>query len=109
MYERLEEYGGQAINIDFYDTPEELKVEYLDVSEGVSAEILYAAEFDKNTNLGTTYLGRIDMTRSDKIKAEERFQYESRLIHKGNYKKVQFVRYYWTKELVNNSCPKHTI
>ena len=27
----------------------------------------------KNSDLGTTYLGRIDMTRSDKIKVEEKF------------------------------------
>ena len=29
--------------------------------------------FDENSDLSTTYLGRIDMTRASKIKAEERF------------------------------------
>ena len=31
------------------------------------------AKFDENSNLSTMYLGRIDMTQSDKIKVEERF------------------------------------
>ena len=30
-------------------------------------------KFNENLNLSTTNLGRIDMTRSDKIKGEERF------------------------------------
>ena len=30
-------------------------------------------KFDENSDLSTTYLGRVDKTRSDKIKAEERF------------------------------------
>ena len=29
--------------------------------------------FDENSDLSTTYLGRIDMTRASKIKAEEKF------------------------------------
>ena len=39
-----------------------------------SSEVMYTAKFDENTDLGTTYLGRIDMTRSDKIRAEKKFQ-----------------------------------
>ena len=30
-------------------------------------------KFDENSDLSTTYLGRIDITRASKIKAEERF------------------------------------
>ena len=33
----------------------------------------HAIKFDENSDLSTTYLVRIDMTKSDKIKAEERF------------------------------------
>ena len=29
--------------------------------------------FDENSDLSTTYLGRVDITRSGKIKVEERF------------------------------------
>ena len=40
---------------------------------GVRSEVLCTTEFDENSDLSTTYLGRTDMTRSDKIKVEERF------------------------------------
>ena len=35
--------------------------------------MVYASKFDENSDLSTTYLGQVDMTRSTKIKAEERF------------------------------------
>ena len=35
--------------------------------------MLITTKFDENSDLSTTYLGRINMTRLDKIKAEERF------------------------------------
>ena len=39
----------------------------------VKLEISYTTKFDENSDLSTTYLGRIDITRSDKIKVEEKF------------------------------------
>ena len=41
--------------------------------EEVKPEVLNTTKFDENTDLGTTYLGRIDMTRLDKIEVEEKF------------------------------------
>ena len=35
--------------------------------------MVYASKFDENPDLSMTYLGQVDMTRSTKIKAEERF------------------------------------
>ena len=35
--------------------------------------MLHTTRFDKNSNLSITYLGKIDMTRAGKIKAEEKF------------------------------------
>ena len=35
--------------------------------------MLSTTKFDANSDLGTTYLGKIDMARASKIKAEERF------------------------------------
>ena len=35
-----------------------LKGEHLDVYEGVKSEILYIAEFDNSSDLGTAYLGK---------------------------------------------------
>ena len=50
-----------------------LKSKYLDVHEGVYAEMVYANIFNENSDLSTTYLGQTKMTRDTKIKAEERF------------------------------------
>ena len=36
-------------------------------------EMIYANKFNENSDLSTTYLGQIRMTRDTKIKAEERF------------------------------------
>ena len=35
--------------------------------------MISTTRFDENSDLSTTYLGRIDMTRASKIKAEEKF------------------------------------
>ena len=40
--------------------------------EGICLEILSTTRFDEKSDLRTTYLGKIDMTRGSKIKAEER-------------------------------------
>ena len=47
--------------------------EYLDVYEGIQSEILSTTRFDENSDLSTTYLGRVDTTKTSKIKAEETF------------------------------------
>ena len=62
-----------AIDLDFGDTPEKLKGEYLDVYEGIQSEILSTTRFDKNVDLSTTYLGKVDTSKVNKIKAEELF------------------------------------
>ena len=40
--------------------------------EGVKSEVLSNNKFDENSDLSTTYLGRIDMTRESKSKVEEK-------------------------------------
>ena len=59
--------------LDFGDTPEKLKGEYLDMYKGIQSEVINSNWFDGNSDLSTTYLGRIDITRAIKIKAEETF------------------------------------
>ena len=39
-----------------------LREEYLDRYEGVKSEIVDTTRFDENSDLSTTYLGRVDMT-----------------------------------------------
>ena len=41
--------------------------------DGVKSEVLSTTKFDENSDLSTTYSGRINMTRLDTIKAEKRF------------------------------------
>ena len=57
----------------FGDNLHVLKPEYLDLYEGVHADIVYSNRFDECSDLSTTYLGRTDMTRETKVKAEENF------------------------------------
>ena len=48
--------------------------EYLYLYEGVNkSEVFSTTKFDENSDLSTTYLDRIDITRASKIKAEEKF------------------------------------
>ena len=41
--------------------------------EGIQSEILSTTRFDENSDLCTTYLGRLDMIKNSKVKAEESF------------------------------------
>ena len=72
-YDRLKEEDRQVIEIDFGNTPDKLKGEYLDMYDRVKSEVLSTTKFDENSDLSTTYLGRIYITRLDKIKAEDKF------------------------------------
>ena len=63
----------ETIDIDFGMYPDILKLKYLDMYEGVYAEMVHANKFNENSDLSTTYLGQTTMTRETKIKAEERF------------------------------------
>ena len=65
------------MDIDFGTYPDILKSKYLDVYEGVHAEMVYANKFNENSDLSTTYLGQTKMTKDTKIKAEERFSINS--------------------------------
>ena len=62
-----------VINLDFGPTPHILKEEYLHVYKGIQSEILNTLRFDKNSDLSTTYLGKSDSSKIDKLKAEESF------------------------------------
>ena len=41
--------------------------------EGIQSEILNTKRFDENSDLSTTYLGKSDKCKNDKIKAEESY------------------------------------
>ena len=41
--------------------------------KGIQSEVISTTRFDENSDLSTTYLGRIDIIRESTIKAEEKF------------------------------------
>ena len=60
--------------LDFGTVPQNLQEEYLDVYEGIQSDIVSSSRFDKNFDISTTYLGKIENKESqDKLKAEESF------------------------------------
>ena len=59
------------LELDFGHMPDILKEEYLDVYEGMQSEILDTTRFDENSDLSTSYLGKADKSKNNKIKAAE--------------------------------------
>ena len=59
--------------LSYHYTPEKVRREYLDMYKGVQLGILHTTRFDESSDLSKTYLGKTDMTRATKIKAEETF------------------------------------
>ena len=58
--------------MDFGTTPQKLQEEYMDVYEGIHSEIVSSNRFDENSDISTTYLGKIENRGiKDKLKAEE--------------------------------------
>ena len=73
LYLKLKEEKRETLDVDFGLYPDITKSRYLDVYEGIYAEMVYANKFNENSDLSTTNLGRTEMTRDTKIKVEERF------------------------------------
>ena len=73
LYFKLKGEERQTLDINFGTYPDILKSKYLEVYEGIYAEMVYTNKFNENLDLSTTYLGQTKMTRDTKIKAEEDF------------------------------------
>ena len=58
---------------DFGTTPQKLQGEYMDIYEGIHSEVVRSNRFDENSDISTTYLGRVNKENSNKLKAEESF------------------------------------
>ena len=61
------------LEINLVDNLDISKEEYLDRYEGVKSEIVDTTRFDENSDLSTTYLGKINMTRDKDLIVEEKF------------------------------------
>ena len=73
LYLKLKGEERETLDVDFGIYPDTLKSKYLDVYEGIYAEMVYANKFNENSDLSMTYLGQIEMMRDTKIKTEKRF------------------------------------
>ena len=51
-----------SLRVDLTDAPNGSKEEYFDKYEGVISELLNTTKFDENTDLSTTYIGKLRMT-----------------------------------------------
>ena len=68
------------MDVDLGIYPDILKSKYLDVYEGVYAEMVYANKFNENSDLSTMYLGQTKVPRDTNFKVEEKiFHYWSRI------------------------------
>ena len=64
--------------------PLKLHEEYLEVSEGIQSDIVNTTRFNENSDLSTTYLGRSNRARNDKLKQKNHFQFQNMNIHQVN-------------------------
>ena len=64
--------GKEFRELDFGTVRQNLQEEYLDVYEGIQSDIVSSGRFDENSDISTTYLGKIESKEGqDKLKAEE--------------------------------------
>ena len=61
------------LKVNLVESSGRSREEYLDRYEGVKPEIVDTTRFDENSDLSTTYLGRIDMTWDEDLMVEQRF------------------------------------
>ena len=59
--------------LDLCTMLQKIQEEYMDIYEGIHSEIVSSNRFDENSDLSTTYLGRVDKENQPKLKAEESF------------------------------------
>ena len=84
LYKSLNNDQTIKTSLNFGNSPESLKTEYLDIYKGVHAEVINTDKFDEDTDISTTYLGKVDMTRSTEVKAEENFPMTARGYTRGH-------------------------
>ena len=109
LYPKLKGKERETLDVDFRIYPDVLKSKYLDMYEGVYAEMVYADKFNENSDLSTTYVGQTKMTRDTKIKVEENFLSLVKGLLQENYWMAEIVKSCWTQVLQNPTCQNLTI
>ena len=83
LYRSLNNEQTIKTNLNFGNSPENLNSKYLDMDEGVYVEVINTDKFDDDTDISTTHLGQVDMTRNTEVKAEENFPMSARHYTRG--------------------------
>ena len=109
LYLKLKGGEREKMDVDFGLYPDILISKYLDVYDGVYAEMVYANKVNENSDLSTTYLGQTKMMRGTKIKAEERFPITGQDFASGKLLGGTECQFYWTQVLQNPTCQNLTI
>ena len=110
IYDKSREEERQVLDLDFGNSPEKLRGDYLYMYEGIQSEVTSTTRFDDNSDLSTTYLDRIDITRESKIKPEKKIPISEQMVY--NRKIIKWNRMSYTIEIqepANHSCPSHII
>ena len=61
------------LEVNLIESLDRSKEEYLDRYEGIQSEIVDTTRFDKNSDLSTTHLGKINMTQDKDLVVEQKF------------------------------------
>ena len=73
-YKVKPEKGREFRELDFVAVPHNLQEEYLDMYEGIQSDVVSSSRFDENSDINTTYLGKIEYKEGqEKLKAEKSF------------------------------------
>ena len=66
--------GREFRELDSGAVPQSLQEGYFDMYEGIQSDVVSSSRFDENSDISTTYLGKIESKEGqDKLKAEESF------------------------------------
>ena len=68
-YKSKPDINREYIGLDFGTTPQKLQEEYMEIYEGIHSDIVSSDRFNKNSDISTTYLGKIENDK-DELKAE---------------------------------------
>ena len=74
LYKSLNNEQTIRTSLNFGNSPENLKADYLDMYKSIYTEVISTDRFDEDTDISTTYLGQVDMTRDTEVKLEKVFQ-----------------------------------
>ena len=98
--------------IDFSGVSEKLKTDYLDVYDGVYADIISTNRFDEDTDLSTTFLGQTDISRKTELKAEENFVMNAAGHTRGELldgTECENTNRYWCKQIIHVKILLHAM